>query len=67
VRALLRRRKATSARPADFGALMCRLDLPPAASPAPPAAPLPLAGLRFAIKDMCVAPRVAARFPCPAV
>ncbi len=67
VRALLRRRKATSARPADFGALMCRLDLPPAASPAPPAAPLPLAGLRFGIKDMCVAPRVAARFRCPAV
>jgi amidase len=50
-RALLKRRKRT---PADFGAIVSLLDLPGAPAPPPPSAPLPLAGLRFGIKDMCV-------------
>ena len=55
VRALLKRRKRT---PADFGAIVSLLDVPGAPAPAPPSAPLPLAGLRFGIKDMCVQRRV---------
>ena len=55
VRALLKRRKRT---PSDFGAIVSLLDVPGAPAPTPPSAPLPLAGLRFGIKDMCVRRRV---------
>ena len=57
VRALLKRRKRT---PSDYGAIVSLLDVPGAPAPAPPSAPLPLAGLRFGVKDMCVRRRVSA-------
>lgn len=38
----------------DFGAFVERFELFPFSQPPPPAAPLPLNGLSFAIKDMFV-------------
>jgi hypothetical protein len=61
VKLLLRRKPK---RPADFGCIMATLDVPPAPSPSPPAAPLPLAGLRFGIKDMCAPARAPRRRSC---
>lgn len=40
--------------PGTHGSVLYDINLAPAASPAPPAAPLPLAGLSFGVKDMCV-------------
>lgn len=54
VRLLLRRRPCLPRHPTvahTHGSVLCALDLAPGPHPGPPAPPLPLAGLRFAVKD----------------
>ena len=55
VRLLLRRRPSLPRHPTvahTHGSVLCALDLAPGPHPGPPAPPLPLAGLRFAVKDI---------------
>lgn len=49
-----RRRVGSKAVKEDFGAFLMRFELLPSPQPPPPALKQPLAGLTFAIKDMCV-------------